>query len=56
MIKQFCDFCGKEITNDEYVEQVIYIHYELLDSVQAIICKSCWEKESNSIKIKENKQ
>lgn len=57
MIKQFCDLCDKEITNEDYVEQSIFIHYDFNNSIDSIICKSCWEKEeSNLNKLKEVKQ
>jgi len=46
MIKLFCDLCENEIINQDYVEQSIFNHFSFEDSVEAIICKKCWEKQS----------
>ena len=49
MIKLFCDLCDKEITDENFVEQSIFIHFKLLEhSGETLICKDCWEKEENS--------
>jgi len=52
MIKLFCDLCGKKIINQDYVEQSIFNHFSFEDSVEAIICKKCWEKQSPTSKPK----
>jgi hypothetical protein len=46
MIRLFCDLCGKEIINQDYVEQTIFNHFDFDSSVDAHICKECWEKQS----------
>lgn len=46
MIKLYCDLCDKEIINQDYVEQTIFNHFDFDSSVDAHICKKCWEKQS----------
>ena len=46
MIKLFCDLCGKEIINQDYVEQVIFNYFDFESSVEAHICRKCWESGS----------
>ena len=42
MIKIYCDECGKEITNQDYVEQSILVNYDMEQSINVAVCKKCW--------------
>jgi len=42
MIKIFCDECGKEITDQDYVEQSILVNYDIEQSINVAVCKNCW--------------
>jgi len=48
MIKLFCDECGKEIINENYVEQTIFNHFDFTESVEGMFCKECWEERKLS--------
>ena len=45
MIRIFCDVCGKEIKNNDYVEQTILNNFDFESSVHVDICKKCWNKK-----------
>jgi len=45
MKKIYCDLCGKEIKDINYVQQSILCYYNLYDNIEADICKKCWEKK-----------
>lgn len=55
MIKKFCDLCGKEITNENYVSQTLTLNWDLDNSADSIICKKCWEAEKKKFKKKKEK-
>jgi len=52
MIKLFCDLCGKEIINQDYVEQSIFNHFDFEQSTEGIFCKKCWEEQSSTSQTK----
>lgn len=45
MIKLFCDDCGKEIEDNDYVEQSVLVHYAFDESAEMVMCKDCWESQ-----------
>lgn len=45
MIKIYCDECGKEMKDENFVEQSVLLHYDIENSGEGIFCKNCWEKE-----------
>jgi len=52
MNKKYCDLCGKEIKDMNFVQQTMLVNYNFNESVDADICKKCWEEEeSKRIKI-----
>jgi len=45
MKKIYCDLCGKEIKDTNFVEQTIFVNYNLEESTDLDICRKCWDKE-----------
>ncbi len=50
MKKLFCDLCGKEVKENDCIEQTIIFHNPLLTMSQGLYCNKCWNKEEKRLK------